>query len=174
MIDIKFEDYHNLVCKLVRQFAPMIPKGGVRDSEEYAEACLAFTRCRRDYNPEMKFAFSTYLSRSVFNAIVRVFSMRRKRAHVWRQPSKDFMRTDDRFRKYDYSFIRECEVKCLHEQLQVLSERDREVLYATIDGETQVSVAARMGLSAARIGQIKLRAINRARILLKRNYAPGI
>ena len=73
---IKFEDWHRLAKKLASYFKHWVGNWGHTISYEdaYSEVCLRWVLARRGFKPELGFAFSTYFTRSVHNA-VRPFVM---------------------------------------------------------------------------------------------------
>lgn len=150
---IHFEDYDNLICKLVRHWAPMIPKGGVKDSEEYAECCVAFCHCRDYFDPAMGNKFTTLLGCAMYRAVNHIFDQRRKRAEICVQNESAMRQAESRPDR-----------PCAAEELSLVARLprcERMAIEMWMDRMPSVVQQKRLGICRSRVKQLRQQGIQR-------------
>ena len=65
-----FSDYEPMIVRVIQRFWPTVHTSTIKDTDEYAECCLTFARCCRDYDPKLGAKFGTFLYVSCWNSLL--------------------------------------------------------------------------------------------------------
>lgn len=165
------EEHIGLAHAVSSQFVNDNERNCVRDTEEFAEACIALHRAIENFDPALISikGFASYAWQIMRNAILDLHKKRRRCLNLAQVDSSILEDTVECGSAIDFEF--ENFVQFLfqdHEDDTDVSRRDKQILkMAYLDEKKAVEIAKEMGISKQRVGQI----INRAKETIQERHA---
>jgi hypothetical protein len=155
---IDFADYEPLIFYVLRRKRRRIPASRWRDSEEYAECCLTFLKCRREFDPARGVKFSTYFTAALWTDMLRDWKASQRRSRLSYDSNMDARAAP----------ARSADAAEWLELLQArIESRHWEYLVAIRDEIKTGAQARRLGMCREAVRQRRRAALQRARQIIE-------